>query len=169
MSRPPSAFVEPASPTRLWLIPVASVMAGSLTTILPFVASFPVLPPFGLMVLAAWRLLRPEALRVWAPIPFGFFDDLVSGQPTGSAVLLWSLSFLAIDMLDQRLVARDFWQDWVLATGAIAFALIGGRLIATGIEAHVDTLLLFQVIVAVLLYPFVARLVAWLDVKRGRA
>jgi rod shape-determining protein MreD len=57
----------------------------------------------------------------------------------------------------------------VLATGAIAFALIGGRLIATGIEAHVDTLLLFQVIVAVLLYPVIARLIAWLDVKRGRA
>ncbi|MGN6817860.1 MAG: rod shape-determining protein MreD [Sphingomonas sp.] len=169
MSRPPSAFAEPASPTRLWLIPVASVMAGSLVTILPFIASFPILPPFGLMILAAWRLLRAEALRFWAPIPFGFFDDLVSGQPMGSAVLLWSMAFLAIDLLDQRLVARDFWQDWVLAAGAIAFALIGGRLIATGIEAHVDTLLLIQVIVAVLLYPFVARLVAWLDVKRGRA
>lgn len=169
MSRPPSAFVEPAVPTRTWLIPVASVMAGSLMTILPFVVSFPILPPFGLMMLAAWRLLRPEALRVWAPIPFGFFDDLVSGQPMGSAVLLWSLSFLAIDLLDQRLVSRDFWQDWVLASGAIAFCLIGGRLIATGLEAHVDTLLLFQAIVSVLLYPFVARLVAWLDLKRGRA
>jgi len=169
VSRPPSAFAEPASPIRIWLVPVASVLVGSLVTIIPFVASFPVLPPFGLMMLAAWRLMRPEALRVWAPIPFGFFDDLVSGQPMGSAILLWSLSFLAIDMLDQRLVARDFWQDWVLASGAIAFSLIGGRLIATGLEAHVDTLLLFQVIVSLLLYPFVARLVAWLDLKRGQA
>lgn len=169
MSRAPSAFAPQTSPTGQWLIPVASVMAGSLVTITPFVATFPILPPFGLMMLIGWRLLRPDALRVWAPIPFGFFDDLVSGQPTGSAVMLWSMAFLAIDMLDQRLVSRDFWQDWVLAAGAIAFSLIGGRLIATGIEAHVDTLLLFQVIVAVLLYPFVARLVAWLDHKRGRA
>ena len=169
MSRPPSAFAPQTSPTGQWLMPVGSVMAGSLVTAIPFIATFPVLPPFGLMILLGWRLMRPDALRVWAPIPFGFFDDLVSGQPLGSAVMLWSMAFLAIDMLDQRLVARDFWQDWVLATGAIAFALIGGRLIATGIEAHVDTLLLFQVIVAVLLYPFVARLIAWLDLKRGRA
>lgn len=144
-------------------------MAGSLVTAIPFIATFPVLPPFGLMILVAWRLMRPDALRVWAPIPFGFFDDLVSGQPLGSAVMLWSMAFLAIDMLDQRLVSRDFWQDWVLAAGAVAFSLIGGRLIATELQAHVDTLLLFQVIVAVLLYPFVARLVAWLDRKRGRA
>lgn len=169
MSRPPSAFAPEASPTQQWLIPVAAVMAGSLVTAIPFIATFPVLPPFGLMILLGWRLMRADALRVWAPIPFGLFDDLVSGQPMGSAVMLWSMAFLAIDMLDQRLVARDFWQDWVLATGAIAFALIGGRLIATGIAAHVDTPLLFQVIVAVLLYPFVARLVAWLDLKRGRA
>lgn len=169
MSRPPSAFAPEASPTQQWLIPVAAVMAGSLVTAIPFIATFPVLPPFGLMILLGWRLMRPDALRVWAPIPFGLFDDLVSGQPMGSAVMLWSMAFLAIDMLDQRLVARDFWQDWVLATGAIAFALTGGRLIATGIAAHVDTPLLFQVIVAVLLYPFVARLVAWLDLKRGRA
>lgn len=168
MSRLPTTLTEPEFPTRFWLLPVASVIGGSLVTIVPFVATFPVLPPFGLMVLAAWRLMRPEALRVWAPIPFGFFDDLVSGQPIGSAVMLWSAAFLAIEMLDQRLVERDYWQDWVLAAGAIAFVLIGGRLIATGLEAHVDTLLLFQVIIAVLLYPFVARLVAWLDVKRGR-
>lgn len=169
MSRPPSAFAPQTSPTGQWLIPVASVLVGSLVTTIPFIATFPVLPPFGLMALLGWRLLRPDALRVWAPIPFGFFDDLVSGQPIGSAVMLWSVAFLIIDMLDQRLVSRDFWQDWVLASGAIAFSLIGGRLIATGLEAHVDTLLLFQVIVAVLLYPFVARLVAWLDRKRGRA
>jgi rod shape-determining protein MreD len=169
VSRPPSAFAPQSSPTGQWLIPVASVLVGSLFTTIPFIATFPVLPPFGLMALLGWRLLRPDALRVWAPIPFGFFDDLVSGQPIGSAVMLWSMAFLAIDMLDQRLVSRDFWQDWVLAAGAIAFSLIGGRLIATGLEAHVDTLLLFQVIVAVLLYPFVARLVAWLDRKRGRA
>ncbi len=169
MSRPPSAFAAEVSPAGALAIPIASVMAGSLVTIIPFIATFPVLPPFGLMVLLAWRLHRPDALRVWAPIPFGLFDDLVSGQPLGSAVLLWTLGFLIVDLLDQRLIGREFRQDWILAAGTIAFALIGGRLIATGIEAHVDTLLLFQVIVSVLLYPFVARWVAWLDRKRGRA
>ncbi|THD36696.1 MAG: rod shape-determining protein MreD [Sphingomonas sp.] len=163
------AFAPDPSPVAVWAIPAASIVIGSLITIVPLIATFPVLPPLGLMVLLAWRLLRPDTVRIWSPLPFGFFDDLVSGQPLGSAILLWTLAFLVIDLLDQRLMSRDFWQDWVLASGAIAFCLIAGRLITTPLEAHVDTLLLFQVIAAVLLYPFVARLVAWLDAKRGRA
>ncbi len=162
-------FAPEVSPTRARMIPIASIMIGSLLTIVPIVATFPVLPPLGLMTLLAWRLLRPETIRIWMPLPFGLFDDLVSGQPLGSAILLWTIGFLVIDLLDQRLMSRDFWQDWVLAAGAIAFCLIIGRLIATPLQAHVDTLLLFQVIAAVLLYPFIARLVASLDRKRGGA
>jgi rod shape-determining protein MreD len=163
------AFAPEPSPTAVWAIPAASIAAGSLITILPLIAAFPVLPPLGLMILLAWRLLRPDTVRIWMPLPFGLFDDLVSGQPLGSAILLWTISFLIVDLLDHRLISRDFAQDWVLASGAIGFCLIVGRLIATPLEAHVDTLLLFQVIASVLLYPFVARLVAWLDAKRGRA
>jgi rod shape-determining protein MreD len=163
------AFAPEPSPVAIWVIPVASVIVGSLITILPLVATFPVLPPLGLMTLLAWRLLRPEWMRIWSPLPFGFFDDLVSGQPLGSAMLLWTLAFLIVDLLDRRLMSRDFWQDWVLASGAIAFCLLVGRLIATPIAAHVDTLLLSQVVAAVLLYPLVARLVAWFDTKRERA
>lgn len=162
------AFAPEPSRTAIRAIPIASVMVGSLITIIPLVATFPVLPPLGLMTLLAWRLQRPDWMRIWSPLPFGFFDDLVSGQPLGSAVLLWTLAFLIIDLLDRRLMSRDFWQDWVLASGAIAFCLFGGRLIATPLAAHVDTVLLFQVIAAVLLYPFVARMVGWLDAKRGR-
>ncbi|WP_240047396.1 rod shape-determining protein MreD [Sphingomonas panacisoli] len=163
------AFAPEPSPVAMWAIPVASVMIGSLITILPLVATFPVLPPLGLMTLLAWRMLRPETIRIWSPLPFGFFDDLVSGQPLGSAMLLWTLAFLIVDLLDRRLVSRDFWQDWVLAAGAIAFCLIAGRLLATPLAAHVDTVLLFQVIAAVLLYPLVARLVASLDTRRGQS
>ena len=167
MTQHSGAFAPDPSPVAVWAIPAASIVVGSLVTILPVVATFPVLPPLGLMTLLAWRLLRPDTVRIWSPLPFGFFDDLVSGQPLGSAVLLWTLAFLAVDLLDQRLVSRDFWQDWVLAAGAIAFCLIVGRLIATPLAAHVDTLLLLQVLVSVLLYPVVARMVAGLDAKRG--
>ena len=167
MTQQGGAFAPDPSPVAVWAIPAASIVVGSLVTILPVVATFPVLPPLGLMTLLAWRLLRPDTVRIWSPLPFGFFDDLVSGQPLGSAVLLWTLAFLAVDLLDQRLVSRDFWQDWVLASGAIAFCLIVGRLIATPLAAHVDTLLLLQVLVSVLLYPVVARIVAGLDAKRG--
>ncbi|WP_294040315.1 rod shape-determining protein MreD [Sphingomonas sp.] len=162
------AFAPEPSRAAIWAIPVASVMAGSLLTIIPLVATFPVLPPLGLMTLLSWRLLRPEWTRIWSPLPFGFFDDLVSGQPLGSAIFLWSIAFLIVDLLDRRLVSRDFWQDWVLASGAITFCLFGGRLIAAPLAAHVDTVLLFQMVTAVLLFPVVSRIVAWLDTKRGR-
>lgn len=170
MTEPPAKrFAESASIARMRLVPILSVMAGSLVTILPIVATFPILPPLGLLMLLGWRLLRPDVFRIWAPLPLGFFDDLVSGQPMGSAVLLWTISFFAIELFDQRLVWRDFRQDWVIAAGAIAFCLIAGRLLASPIGAHVDTMLLVQIVISIMLYPLVARLCAWLDRKRRRA
>lgn len=148
-------------------VPAASVMLGSLVTIVPAVASYPFLPPFGLLMLLGWRLARPGVLTIWAPLPLGFFDDLLSGQPMGSAILLWQACFIGIDLLDQRLVFRDFWQDWMIASGSIAFCLIAGRLVATPLGAHVDTVLLVQVMVSVMLFPLAARLAVWLDRRRA--
>lgn len=145
-----------------WLAPL-SVVLGSMVTILPLIATFPWLPPIGLLMLLGWRLHRADALKVWAPVPLGLFDDMVSGQPLGNAMLLWTLCFLAIDVLDTRLVWRDFWQDWLIASGAIGFCLIAGRLIATPFEAHVDTALLLQVIIACTFFPLFSRLCARLD------
>jgi len=166
---PPERFARSAPRAQRLLVPILSVMAGSLVTILPLIVTYPVLPPFGLMVLLGWRLLRPDVFKVWAPLPLGLFDDLVSGQPLGSAMLLWTVTFMAVEIFDARLVWRDFWQDWLIAAGGIAFCLIGGRLLASPIGAHVDTMLLLQIVVSVMLFPLVARLVAWLDRKRGRA
>lgn len=151
------------------LIPIVSVMLGSLVTIVPFIAPFAILPPFGLMLMLAWRLHRTDIFRIWAPLPLGLFDDLVSGQPLGSAMLLWTLCFFAIELVDTRMVWRDFWQDWLIAAGGIGFCLILGRIIASPIAAHVDTMLIVQIVMSILLYPLVARLCAWLDRKRGHA
>ncbi len=137
---------------------VASILAGSLVTLLPVVATVPFLPPFGLLMFLGWRLLRPGALPVWAAAPLGLFDDLVSGQPLGSAMLLWQLCSLMLDLVDTRLVARDFWQDWLMAGGAIAFCLAAGRAFATSLSAHVDTVLLIQIIVSMALFPLATRL-----------
>jgi rod shape-determining protein MreD len=145
-----------------WLAPV-TIMLGSLVTILPFVATVALMPPFGLLMLLGWRMRRPDALKPWAAVLLGMFDDLVSGQPLGSAMLLWTLCFIVIDVLDTRLVWRDFWQDWLLASGAIGFCLIAGRLAATQFGAHVDTVLLLQIIISAALYPLIARLCARLD------
>lgn len=166
MTLPHNPFDPPLPRSRARALPWVTVMAGSLVTIVPVVATLPLLPPCGLLMLLAWRLLAPLALRRWAPAPLGLFDDLVSGQPLGSAMMLWTLAFFLIDLFDQRTLFRAFAQDWLIASGAIAFCLIGGRLVATPLGAHVDGVLLVQVIVTALLFPCAARLVAWIDRRR---
>lgn len=145
-----------------WLAPL-TVVLGSMVTLMPAVATFPFLPPFGLLLLLAWRLHKAELLKVWAPLPLGLFDDMLSGQPIGSAMTLWTLCFIAIDVLDTRLVWRDYWQDWLIASGAIGFCLIAGRIVATPFTAHVDTALLLQIVMTAALFPLFTRFVAWLD------
>jgi len=162
-------FEPKLTPGRARMIPWLTVVGGSACTALPLIATVPILPPLGLVMLLAWRLLARFALRPWAAAPLGFFDDLVSGQPLGSAVLLWSLCFIAIDLIEQRLVFRDFWQDWLIASGAIAFCLTVGRWIALPLGAHVDPVLLAQIVVTVMLFPLAVRMVAWIDRKRGDA
>lgn len=164
-----SRFAEDVPASRALLIPIVSVMLGSLITIVPVITTFPILPPFGLLVLLAWRLLRHDVLPIWAPLPFGLFDDLLSGQPLGSAMLLWTLAFFAIELVDTRMVWRDFFQDWLLAAGLISSCLVAGRFLASPISAHVDTMLVLQIVMSILAFPLVVRVVAWLDRKRGRA
>jgi len=158
---------EPGLGSRL--APAGTVLLGSLITIMPVIAAYGLMPPFGLLMLLGWRLARPDALPLWAPLPLGLFDDLLSGQPTGSAMLLWSLCFIGFEIADQRLMWRDFWQDWALASAAIAFCLIIGRLLASPLGAHVDTVLLAQILVSALLYPLIARLCAWIERVRNPA
>lgn len=167
MSRARNAFDEPTLAWHRRALAPVSVMLGSLVTIWPFIATFPTLPPFGLMILLAWRLRRHDALPIWAPLPLGLFDDLVSGQPLGSAMVLWMLCFFTIDLIEQRLLRfRDFWQDWVVAAGGIGTTLLVGRFIATPFTAHVDTILLVQIGISILLYPIAASIVGWLDARR---
>ena len=167
MIPPRKPFEEPLPQNPARLLPWATVMAGSLVTIVPVGATLPLLPPAGLSMLLAWRLLAPLALRRWAPALLGAFDDLVSGQPLGSAVLLWTLAFVIVDLFDQRMLFRDFMQDWLIAAVAITLCLVGGRLIASPIGAHVDTMLLVQIMVTILAFPIAAWAVAWIDRKRA--
>ena len=167
MMPPRKPFEEPMPHNPARLLPWATVMAGSLVTALPVGATLALLPPMGLLMLLAWRLLAPLALRRWAPAALGLFDDLLSGQPLGSAVLLWTLAFFLIDLFDQRTIFRDFAQDWLIAAAAIALCLVGGRFVASPISAHVDGVLVVQVLVSILVFPLAAWLVAWLDRKRA--
>lgn len=159
-------FEAPLQQSPARALPWVTVMAGSLVTIIPVAATLPLLPPFGLLMLLAWRLLAPLALRRWTPALLGLFDDCLSGQPMGSSMMLWTLSFVLIDLFDQRTIFRAFTQDWLIAAAVIAFCLIGGRLLAAPLGGHVDSVLLIQIAVSVLLFPLAARAVAWVDRRR---
>ncbi len=150
---------------RLQGAPVVTVLLGSLVPMLPLIAQSPVLPPFGLLALLAWRLLRPELWRAWIGLPLGLFDDMMSGQPIGSAVFLWTVTLIAIDYVEQRLLWRDWKQDWLIAAGCIIFCQGGAFLFAhfTG-GGHIRVMLILPpTIAAILLFPAVARQCAHID------
>jgi rod shape-determining protein MreD len=145
-------------------IPWASVLLLSLAPFAPMLTSAPLMPPLAFMALLAWRMLRPGMLPVWAGAPLGAFDDLFSGQPLGSAILLWSLAMITMEIVDIRLRWRGFLQDWALASGFIAGYLVLALAIAnlTGGAAPL-AVIVPQIFLALLVHPLVTRLVAALD------
>ncbi len=156
-------------PRRARWVPIATVLAGSLVTLLPIVADWPLLPPFGLLMLLGWRLLRPEMWPSWITLPLGLFDDLFSGQPLGSAMALWTIVFVAFDMMDNRAVWRDYWMDWLTAAAAIIFCLAGGvGLVAFTTGGGHLLAIVPQTIITILLFPAAMRLCAALDRWRLR-
>lgn len=152
-------------PPRARIVPIASVMlACALPAMLPVVAKAPILPPFGLLVLLGWRLLRPELWQAWIGLPLGLWDDLFSGQPMGSAAALWTIVLLVMDFTENRTVWRDYWHDLLTAAAAIAFCLLGGWLAAgAGGGAATLPLLLPQFALSLLAMPIAVRMVARLD------
>jgi len=145
-------------------VPWLTVMLGSLTPILPVIALAPVMPPLSYIILLAWRLLRPGALPLWAGFPLGLFDDLLSGQPLGSGILLFSLTMIAIDLIEVRFPWRGFWQDWLTAilfiAGYLAIAAMVSGAELTLIQLRV---ILPQLMISIVLFPLISRLVSLLD------
>lgn len=157
INRSPSPLLALAMP---WLV----IALGSLSPYWPLVASAPVVPPLGFMALIAWQQARPGLLPVWAGLPLGLFDDLFSGQPMGSALLLWSLAMIALDTIELRTPWRNFLSTWAVAATMIAAYLVLTLLIAThGAGRTLPTVLIPQLVLSLLLYPLVARLVAAAD------
>lgn len=145
--------------------PVAAVMLGSLApAILPIVAQTPVLPPFGLMVFIAWRQLRADIWPLWIGLPLGLFDDVMSGQPIGSAVFLWTIILLGLEMESRRHFWRDYWHDWLTGSLGIIFALLGGWVFVRW-SGHGGPVvqILPQIAYSIALFPLVVRICAALD------
>lgn len=145
-------------------VPILSTIFACLLALLPIVVSSPVMPDFGFLVLIAWRLLRPE---LWSPtiaLPLGLFNDLVAGHPLGQSMALWTIVFLAFEVLDSRVLFRDYWMDWFFASLAILFYVFGGwyigQLMGNGAGFSV---MLPHLGASILGYPIVARIVLTLD------
>jgi rod shape-determining protein MreD len=158
--------IVPPPPIRLAL-PIASIVLGSMLVLLPVIATVPIVPPFGFMMLIAWRLLRSDLIAPWAGLPLGLVDDLFSGAPLGTGMASWTIVLLIIEAADQRVLFRDLWQDWSIAAGLIALQLmIGWALGALVGGVPVPWLLAPQWLCAVLCYPLALRCAAWLDRRR---
>jgi rod shape-determining protein MreD len=166
MSRAHSSSAPPirALETRARIVPIASTLAASATVLIPSVALSPAWPPLGFLFLLGWRMLRPELWAAWVGLPLGLADDLLSGQTLGTGMVTWTISLLVVDLVEVRLLWRDYWQEWLLAAIAIAFTILAGWAIAdwTGGNAPV-TLLLPQIATSILFFPFIGRLCALLD------
>lgn len=155
------------SPVLAFALPWAMVMFGSLSPVWPIVASAPVIPPFGFLALMAWQQLRPGLFPVWAGLPLGLFDDLYSGQPLGSGVLLWSCATIALDLIETRFPWRGFWHEWAAAGTIITLYLLAAVTIANLAGAHAGyALILPQLVIALLTYPLIGRLVGAVDRAR---
>ena len=145
-------------------VPPASVVAASALAILPIVAPLGWFPDFGFIMLIAWRLLRSDVWPAWWGAPLGFANDLLTGNPIGLSVALWTAAMLALDLSDRRTMWRDCWVEWALAVVLIAVsewahwridALMGARAEPWSIVP--------RMIIAALCFPFAAWLVARLD------
>jgi rod shape-determining protein MreD len=145
-------------------VPVLSTLAASLLDTLPIVATTPLIPDFAFLVLIAWRLLRPEIWPAWAALPLGLFNDLISGNPIGQSMAIWTSLFLLLEFADSHTGWRDHWIDWLFAALVIlaqsAAAWYVTRLMGSQAAFAV---MLPQYALSVFAYPLVARLVVGLD------
>ncbi len=145
-------------------VPIISTIAACLISILPIITAAPVVPDFAFLVLLAWRLLRPEMWSALTAIGLGLFNDLIAGHPVGQSVALWTATFLLMDVIDSRVVWRDYWMDWLFASLFILGHSYGDWLIGRWMGSSAEFAVLWPMIGAsVLAYPVIARFVLVLD------
>jgi rod shape-determining protein MreD len=160
LNRVPSPILAEGLP---WL----SILLGSFIPLILVIGAAPVMPPIGFMMLLSWRQLRPGLLPVWSGVPLGAFDDLFSGQPFGSAILLWSLAIILLDVIEARFPWRNFLLDWFTSALIICLYLALGLMFANAAGGGAAMpVLVPQLISAFLVFPLVSLLVSGLDKLR---
>jgi rod shape-determining protein MreD len=99
----------------------------------------------------------------------GLFDDLTSGQSLGTAATLWPVCFILIDIVERRLIWRDYWIDWLIAAIAVAICLCGGWAWAAIAGSAINPgAILPQYALSILFIPATMRVCAMLDHWRLR-
>lgn len=157
INREPSKLLAITAP---WLL----VMIGSLSPTWPLIASAPLMPPFGFLFLVAWQQLRPGLFPVWAGLPLGLFDDLYSGQPFGSAVLLWSTAMIALDLFEARFPWRGVVFNWLVASGlSVVYLFVAAGIAGVGGGNASIRMLVPQMLFSILAYPLLALMVSLTD------
>lgn len=152
------------SPWRARSVPYITIALGSLVPFLVLADVMPIVPPLGFLMFLGWRIMRPGLLPLWAGAPLGAFDDLFSGQPFGSGVLLWSLAMIVLELIETRFPWRGFWQDWFTASlGAILYVFAAMFVSGATPTPQMVFAALPQIALAIILYPFLAQLIAGFD------
>jgi len=151
-------------PWRTNSVHYVTICLGSILPLFVIADAMPIVPPLGFMIFLSWRLMRPGLMPLWVGVPLGAFDDLVSGQPFGSAIFLWSLTMIALEAIETRFPWRGFWQDWFTAGLGItlyicAAMFVSGAAISPSLWAIIGPQILFSI----LLYPILARVIARAD------
>ena len=152
------------NPWRANSVHYVTILLGSLIPYFLLADVMPILPPLGYVIFLCWRVMRPGLMPLWVGVPLGAFDDLFSGQPFGSAILLWSLTMIALELIETRFPWRGFWQDWFTAGFAIVLYIVAAMVVSGAVlNSHLLIAVLPQLLLSVLLYPLFARLIAWMD------
>ncbi len=152
------------SPVLAYGVPWLTIMIACLVPLLPIIALAPIVPPLGYLLLLGWRLSRPGVLPMWAGLPLGLFNDLYSGQPLGSSILLFSLTLISLELIEIRFPWRSFLQDWLIAALFIPIYLLASALFS-GAQIGFDQLpiLIPQCLLAVIAFPIVAKMITLFD------
>ena len=157
-------FEQQPSNIKIQWLPAISVMIASMTPALPFITTAPLMPPLGFMLFLGWRLLQREIWPPWAGVALGLFDHMWSGQPLGAGMMLWSATQITITLVDQRMLWRDYAQDWMLAAWCINFYLSVELLIANHTGGHTLWFhIVPQILISILIQPLIMRISAHLD------
>lgn len=159
-----TSFSPPPTALQRQLVPIGSTLIASMIPVAPVVLTEPLLPPLGLMVFLGWRLLRNDIWPLWMGVLLGFWDDLFSGQPIGTAMAGWTAIMLTLDFVERRLPWRSHVEDWAIATLSVTAYLFFALFIAGITGGGVGPLTLVpQIVISAMCWPLVTRACAALD------